>query len=178
MIEYTLGFVFSANRHEVLLRFADQGPEGVRGSWNGFGGKVLGGDTPMISLTKKWEKEILPGYHMRVPEVGEILEPIPKWCPVGRIFQKGSFAIWVYTAEVDRKVLSAFSSVNAREPVRVVNLPSDIGIGLCEDFMDLLPTLKVNLVWADVRAALSPHLKWLLWMLSENRVANFNLEIR
>ncbi len=55
MKEYTLGFCTSPN-NRVLLAYKDgKGPDGT--GWNGIGGKLEEGETPLGCMAREWAEE-------------------------------------------------------------------------------------------------------------------------
>ncbi len=56
MKHYVLGFVFNKTRDRVLL-VQKQKPKWMRGRWNGIGGKVEAGETPMEAMMREGHEE-------------------------------------------------------------------------------------------------------------------------
>jgi 8-oxo-dGTP diphosphatase len=55
MLTYVLGFAFDSNMRLVLIK--KDRPEGMAGKWNGIGGKVEEGETPINAMTREFAEE-------------------------------------------------------------------------------------------------------------------------
>jgi len=55
--EYTIGFMFNESMTEVLLILKAHGPKCVVGQWNGIGGHLEPGETPLECQMREFEEE-------------------------------------------------------------------------------------------------------------------------
>lgn len=56
MTEYVAGFMFSEDKRSVALIRKNR-PEWQKGKWNGIGGHVEPGETPLVAMVREFEEE-------------------------------------------------------------------------------------------------------------------------
>lgn len=56
MVKYVAGFLFDKSLNLVVL-IEKQTPEWQRGKWNGVGGKIEPGETPLQAMTREFKEE-------------------------------------------------------------------------------------------------------------------------
>lgn len=80
MKSYVVGLCFNESKSLVYLVLKAHGPSAVVGKWNGIGGGIESGETPMDAMVREWQEEvkaILPyrwRYFLKLhhPEVWEV----------------------------------------------------------------------------------------------------------
>lgn len=55
MKEYVVGFLFSKYEHVILIK--KQKPEWQKGKWNGVGGKIEAGESPLAAMIREFKEE-------------------------------------------------------------------------------------------------------------------------
>ena len=64
--EYVLGFLFDTNKENVILIHKTHGPESIIGKWNGVGGEMELGESPISAMCREnLEETGMPNPHWR-----------------------------------------------------------------------------------------------------------------
>jgi len=73
-MKWTVAFLFSPDFEDVLLVEKTSGPEGVKGFWNGIGGKTEKGETPTACILREVTEEVRvhAGTHYAMRHIGSI----------------------------------------------------------------------------------------------------------
>lgn len=82
MIRYVLGFAFTLSGAVALIE--KKRPDWQRGRWNGIGGHVNEGETPVHAMSREFQEEtgvlILPSEWRLVGQMGTASDLHENWC--------------------------------------------------------------------------------------------------
>ena len=100
--EYSIGFVFNARMSQILLIKKGHGPKCVIGRWNGIGGHIELGETPLQCQVREFEEET--GVHLPEANWAKFTELRGADFTVHCFWAVSNFAVYNARTKTDERV--------------------------------------------------------------------------